>query len=325
MTPSARRLSYKFQRLRERIRAAIDAGELAGKLPGERNLARQFNVNAKTLSKALTDLAAEGVLERNIGLGTFVRGGGEAAPRLRVLLLAEADACLENELADHGVDVQRHSDYADLPPSLLAPFHVVLVASAATPDAVVRDLIVRGKTVLTLDRMTTPYVAHAVIAHTERTALAVGRALADLGHRRVLVMDDGARDDAASQLAEALPSVHFEPAAPDQTRAKAADGYTAAVCGGQAVARQVLEVLRGTELVVPDAFSVAAFGRLSGKPACCGHYVSDTHVCRSVADVLRVGLPHRPLTLWLAGEAVDVGTMRRPPLPGTTPQAVIPR
>jgi DNA-binding transcriptional MocR family regulator len=56
-------LSYKFERLRERIRAAVNNGELSGKLPGERVLARRFRVNAKTLSKALTDLAAEGVLE----------------------------------------------------------------------------------------------------------------------------------------------------------------------------------------------------------------------------------------------------------------------
>ena len=60
-------LSYKFQRLRERLREAISNGELAGKLPGERALAKQFQVNAKTLSKALTDLAAEGILDRSIG------------------------------------------------------------------------------------------------------------------------------------------------------------------------------------------------------------------------------------------------------------------
>jgi hypothetical protein len=40
--PASPRLSYKFQRLRERSRAAIEAGELVGKLPGERSLARQF-------------------------------------------------------------------------------------------------------------------------------------------------------------------------------------------------------------------------------------------------------------------------------------------
>src|SRR4051812_11189388 len=63
-------LSYKFQRLRERLRTAVASGELSGKLPGERALARRFHVNAKTLSKALTDLAAEGLLDRSIGRGT---------------------------------------------------------------------------------------------------------------------------------------------------------------------------------------------------------------------------------------------------------------
>src|SRR5689334_24499361 len=67
-------MSYKFQRLREKIREAVESGELTGKLPGERTLARRFHVNAKTLSKALTDLAAEGLLDRSIGRGTYVKG-----------------------------------------------------------------------------------------------------------------------------------------------------------------------------------------------------------------------------------------------------------
>ena len=67
-------MSYKFQRLREKIRAAIASGELSGKLPGERALRGGFHVNAKTLSKALTDLAAEGMLDRSIGRGTYVKG-----------------------------------------------------------------------------------------------------------------------------------------------------------------------------------------------------------------------------------------------------------
>src|SRR6266516_2031753 len=87
------RLSYKFQRLRERLRQAIASGELSGKLPGERQLSRRFRVNAKTLSKALTDLAAEGVLERSIGRGTFVKGAADAASPSaeRWLLLCDPD------------------------------------------------------------------------------------------------------------------------------------------------------------------------------------------------------------------------------------------
>src|SRR3954468_1088690 len=72
------RLSYKFQRLRERLRDAVTSGELSGKLPGERELARRFKANPKTLSKALTDLAAEGLLQRSIGRGTYVKSA--AAP-----------------------------------------------------------------------------------------------------------------------------------------------------------------------------------------------------------------------------------------------------
>src|SRR3954468_8199603 len=84
------RLSYKFQRLREKLRDAVASGELSGKLPGERTLAKRFNVNAKTLSKALTDLAAEGLLDRSIGRGTFVKGSApEPAKAGRWLILCD--------------------------------------------------------------------------------------------------------------------------------------------------------------------------------------------------------------------------------------------
>lgn len=69
---SPTRLSYKFQRLREQIRSAIVNGDLAGQLPGERELGKRFNANAKTVNKALCDLAAEGLVRRFIGRGTFV-------------------------------------------------------------------------------------------------------------------------------------------------------------------------------------------------------------------------------------------------------------
>lgn len=82
----APRRGYKFQRLRERIREALDAGEFTGRLPGERELARRFNANAKTVSKALNDLTAEGLLVRRVGRGTFVasmRGPGFAVHATR--------------------------------------------------------------------------------------------------------------------------------------------------------------------------------------------------------------------------------------------------
>src|ERR687894_62900 len=105
-------LSYKFQRLREKLRAAVASGELSGKLPGERALAKRFHVNAKTLSKALTDLAAEGVLERSIGRGTYVKGSAPApAAQRRWLALCDpqqGDCCLVHYLRRADPDAQVH-------------------------------------------------------------------------------------------------------------------------------------------------------------------------------------------------------------------------
>jgi DNA-binding transcriptional regulator YhcF (GntR family) len=323
-SPTARRLSYKFQRLRERIRAAIEAGELVGKLPGERHLARQFNVNAKTLSKALTDLAAEGVLERNIGLGTFVRGAADAAPRSRLLLISdalagEADpaaaASLVSALRAAGLDVDAHDDPADLPPSLLAPYDVVLVGRRVS-EQTLRDLIVRGKTVITLDRVTTPYSTHALLTHTERCAVTAARRLYDLGHRRLMVVNDGDSDAAPrSAMAEALPDVDWRHTSTEQVAAAVREGYTAAVCVGPMNGARLLTACRGGEVLVPADLSITAFGRLHGAAPCDGQFVEDADMARAVADVVRVGLPHRPLTLWLTGTAVDAGTVGPPPLP----------
>ncbi|HWL92447.1 MAG TPA: GntR family transcriptional regulator [Phycisphaerae bacterium] len=81
------RLSYKFQRLREQIRAAIVGGEFSQRLPGERELGRRFNANAKTINKALCDLSSEGLLVRQIGRGTFIADSAGEARRQKSLSL----------------------------------------------------------------------------------------------------------------------------------------------------------------------------------------------------------------------------------------------
>ncbi len=81
---------YKYQRLRDRLRHAVRSGELAGKLPGERELARRYDANAKTINKALCDLAGEGLLIRHVGRGTFVSDGANPVGASRRKLLTYA-------------------------------------------------------------------------------------------------------------------------------------------------------------------------------------------------------------------------------------------
>src|SRR5688572_11093571 len=150
--PSAR-MSYKFQRLREKLRLAVASGELTGKLPGERSLAKRFHVNAKTLSKALTDLAAEGLLDRSIGRGTYVKGSGPTSSGngKRWLLLCDDNdddaVALLQRLREANPDTQATCDGYQMRPSFLNAFSAVIDAAAATPESFLRDLVVRNLTV----------------------------------------------------------------------------------------------------------------------------------------------------------------------------------
>lgn len=100
-TRSGGRLSYKYQRLREQIRQAIERGELRGQLPGERVLGRRFNANAKTINKALCDLSGEGLLVRVIGRGTFVADSNGQLPDAERALVFHLIAPIAPHAAGH--------------------------------------------------------------------------------------------------------------------------------------------------------------------------------------------------------------------------------
>ncbi|HKQ48315.1 MAG TPA: GntR family transcriptional regulator [Phycisphaerae bacterium] len=131
-TPSSPRLSYKFQRLREQIRAAIAGGEFAGQLPGERELGRRFAANAKTINKALCDLSSEGLLIRRIGRGTFVATrNGQAAESAR------ARSCILLMPTEPEPRSGRHA--------LLAELQRILEDKGASLDPVPLDRLVDGQ------------------------------------------------------------------------------------------------------------------------------------------------------------------------------------
>src|SRR5689334_11624378 len=150
-------MSYKFQRLREKNREAVESGELTGKLPGERTLARRFHVNAKTLSKALTDLAAEGVLDRSIGRGTYVKGSApiSSAVSSRWLIIAGKDGDytpILDGLRTACEELETISCTDAVRPSFLNQFSAVIDLCCTTPDAMLRNLLVRNMPVVAVNK-----------------------------------------------------------------------------------------------------------------------------------------------------------------------------
>lgn len=299
------KLSYKFQRLRERIRAAIEGGELAGKLPGERALARQFNVNAKTLSKALTDLAAEGMLERNIGLGTFVRGHTSSVSVTNALLLAAEDAAghLATALTEAGIQTTAQSAGSELPPSLIAPYRLILVASPSVTDDAIRNLLVRGKEVLTIDRLSTPYSTHAILSHSDRAAVLAAIELAEARADKLLVVTDS--PVVTDVVRAALPEMNIRSTATEGIAEALSDGYDWIVC--QADLLDGMKVAIGSAAMNDGMRSkILGFGRSATAPALvAGYYITDAMIAAAVAEMLAAGLPHKPLTLWLTGQRFE--------------------
>lgn len=80
-----------YRQLAEHLLALIDAGRLrpGERIPPSRDLAAALGLSRNTVSRALDDLAAAGLLDAHVGRGTFV---APRAPRLRDAARGEAPA-----------------------------------------------------------------------------------------------------------------------------------------------------------------------------------------------------------------------------------------
>jgi len=325
-------MSYKFQRLREKLRQAVSSGELTGKLPGERALAKRFHVNAKTLSKALTDLAAEGLLDRSIGRGTYVKGSAPAplAPgRWLVLCDDEKDAsigCLLDQFRRAGVDLHLAScaAVADMRPSFLNGLGAVVDLAAETPDRFLRDLVVRNLPVVAVNHEPKTYSTHAVLVDLVLGAQRVARDLLCAGHRRLATVEPRGSNSVAQTVRQFASRYRLEndwsletlsPAEIDAGSGVAAlvdDGVTALICDSVRTATMAKASLDRLGVEVPGQLSLIAVGCLCGGQMACpcsGYFVSCEPLAEAVVKLLRDGPPARPTSLWLVGEYVDRGTL----------------
>ncbi len=312
-------LSYKFQRLREKLRQAVSSGELSGKLPGERALAKKFHVNAKTLSKALTDLAAEGLLDRSIGRGTFVKGSAPAPVVGRKWLIVadeeNAGSDLVRRLQASGTDCDVVTNVSALRPSFLNQISGVIDIACETPDEFVRDLIVRNVPIVLVGKEPRRYSTHAVLFDCALAVSQIGRSLMLEGHRHIAAVEPRFSTVIASTLRSVggriAPDTIVDACFPQDVRAMISTGVTAFVCQSVEWAGKVREQLEKMGLGIPADISVAAVGSTADDQPFTGYFVHRSEEVASVIQLLMEPPTSRPTTLWLAGKFVDRSTIGR--------------
>jgi DNA-binding transcriptional regulator YhcF (GntR family) len=310
--------SYKFQRLREKIRQAVASGELSGKLPGERELARRFQVNAKTLSKALTDLAAEGLLSRSIGRGTFVKGAdSDPAGEGPWLLVCDEDqrqSPLIQALKVYNPRIEPIYDVVSLRPSFLNQFAAVIDLSARTPQRFVRDLLVRNLPVVVVGREPGTYSTNTVLLDA---AYLAGRLAYDLlmtGHRRLAAVEIVASETEGA-VAKALraaagryaPDATLQRCLPSQVVALVEQGTTGLVCDSTSAGRLAIAALSEASISVPRVVSVTAVGTADADYPCTGFYLGSEQQAEAIVHLLRRN-GSGATVLWMTGRHVDRGT-----------------
>lgn len=310
-------LSYKFERLRESLRQAILSGELSGKLPGERELGRRFHANPKTLSKALTDLAAEGLLERSIGRGTFVRGSA-AAPgverQARWLVLADdqqASAPLIEQIKQLHTDLEVVASSANLRPSFISQFSAVIDLAKNTPERFHRSLLVRGVALVLVNRQPGSFKTHAVLFDKTHAAWTLGRDLFLGGHRQVLVVEEPGSTVVSDALR--LAAARYAPQAsvescPPQSTLILSGQRSVLVCDGPAVAQQIQAALEQQPPLSRP--SLAALGLTSQQPGCTGIYVNPAELAQAAIDLLDDTQVRQPTVVYLSGTYADRATTR---------------
>jgi DNA-binding transcriptional regulator YhcF (GntR family) len=291
------RLSYKFQRLRERLRQAVVSGELTGRLPGERELAKRFKANPKTIGKALTDLAADGLLDRSIGRGTFVRGQTPQNQTAERWLVIADNSSVQQALADRiralHSDLDVVAPNSELRPSFLDRFKVAINLAPAFDQDCVRNMLIRSFRILQIGNEPQGLMTHAILQDLAHGASLLLRELSLSNHRNILL---------AGPRSETLASI-LKTVAPDLTLIarenplSIPDEVTAAIAVDQDTARRIHEqkpslILRG-------------MGILAGLPVCPGYYISLEEAANLAVKLLADANAWRPRVLWLSGARVD--------------------
>ncbi len=358
MSESSERLRYKFQRLRETIRQAIESGDLKHRLPGERELARRFGVNAKTIGKALTDLTTEGMLVRRVGRGTFVAGQENrdrvVGTRRRYLWLSSSrlergDVEFMFEFAQKRLDAKGHHvslEYIEpdrrgeipercLELGRLRSLAGMVLFSSVPSRALLADLSRRHLPIVLCNARSLSIKAWCVIADYAMGAFELTEHFVQMGHERIfLVLDRQAKWSSAlaqrgyhtAMSRHGLKPLPVVRGAADTTvpLPDSAAACSAVVCMGGRIADLIADQLAEQGADLPGDLSIAAVLH-PGQPGVprnrITHYAADAeHIVDCVVQSLFDQAPGcTPRETLVPGLFHDCGSTRRIPSPPRRP------
>lgn len=345
-------LSYKYQRLRERLRLAVTNGELTGKLPGERELARRYAANAKTINKALNDLAMEGLVLRHVGRGTFVAGSGPnrripAMPSRTFAWIAPGvdakDGQMLVSITSELLQARGHrletmpaqlDEFGELPEGVLNPRTLrqidgVLIYAARPSRELLANLRRRHLPVVMINNCHTDIRLPTVLADQSHGAFAVTERCIQSGHSRIqlLIRPESLPAGLAawSGHAAAMQYYGLEPLA----RMEVGAGFdwsglvttgcrpSALVCSSGQLALEARQKMVEAGLTVPTHMSVAAIcgpGETCVEREAITSYEFDPkRVMHWATEFITEGTtPHGPQMAILPGRLVDRGSVAPP-------------
>lgn len=267
-------------------------------IPPERQLCAMYGVSITTVRKAVLDLAAQGIVERTVGRGTFVRTPARAVARIGLVATHDQQfsepsimpvVAAMQEAA--GVAAASLTSIQQEAPGPLAEFlraaigrgdvqGIVLFTHQLLSHADIAELAVSGFPYLVFNRYLDERPINCIVMNDREAAGEAVAYLYRLGHRAIAHLPGSAQTalgrDRQAGYCEAMQQHGLSPWLLDSgwqitegeaaTTALLAGGSlpTAILAASDATATGAIRVLRRAGLRVPEDISIVGFANLPG-------------------------------------------------------------
>jgi DNA-binding LacI/PurR family transcriptional regulator len=283
----------KYVKIKNKIRKDIKSGKIGGKLPGERVLAKEFEVSYMTVRKAIMELEEEGILHKFTTKGTFVSNNkmspkithnigffldegikeGISSPYYSLVFKA-----LEESVKKHGYNLLLFSDHDDINPlNNQKKIDGVIICCFPRIETKVQELKKVLPLVL-LDNLATDKSIPSVTIDNFNGCSASAQYLISLGHTRIAfisgLLDSDVSKDRLQGYSTTLinnkiavdKTLIFKGDYSYESGEKAAKYFlsleeppTAILCANDSMAIGTMKVIRENGLNIPDDISVVGF------------------------------------------------------------------